>query len=224
MNPWTISRTALFIFLMTTMAAGADKTPRTYQKGTILNISRNHASCELEGIGIRKLISNCGNFQSGQPVDYRLKGDRVYIRRETGKEYKCSIEGTIENVADKSSYQQGTIKGWEKGTDIYWVGAHGETFLRDKTVYELQSTDMVYLIDYCGSFQAGKFSLGQTVNYRVDETDEDDRRLYISRDNGEEYKCKIEGQKMLEHGKNDVPSTAPAPAAAPPAAAPSVKP
>src|SRR5207302_6259266 len=36
---------------------------------------------------------------------------------------------------------------------------------------------------------------------------------YISRDNGEEYKCKIEGQKMLERGKNDVPSTAPAPAA-----------
>ena len=147
MNPWTISRTALFIFLMTTMAAGADKTPPTYQ--------------------------------------------------------------------------QGTIKGWEKGTDIYWVGAHGETFPRDKTVYELKGTDMVYLIDYCGSFQAGKFSLGQTVNYRVDETDEDDRRLYIGRDNGEEYKCKIEGQKMLERGKNDVPSTAPA---APPAAAPSVKP
>ncbi len=46
------------------------------------------------------------------------------------------------------------------------------------------------------------------------------RRLYISRDNGEEYKCKIEGHKMLERGKNDVPSTAPAP----PAAAPSVKP
>ncbi len=60
------------------------------------------------------------------------------------------------------------------------------------------------------------------VNYRVDETDEDDRRLYVSRDNGEEYKCKIEGQKMLERGKNDVPSTAPA--AAPPAAAPPVKP
>ena len=53
------------------------------------------------------------------------------------------------------------------------------------------------------------------MNYRVDETDEDDRRLYISRDNGEEYKCKIEGQKMLERGKSDVPSIAPAPAAAP---------
>src|SRR6266576_441944 len=30
--------------------------------------------------------------------------------------------------------------------------------------------------------------------------------LIISRDNGEEYKCKIEGQKMLERGKSDVPS------------------
>jgi hypothetical protein len=179
MNHCTISWTAPFIFLMTTMAAGADTTPPTYQKGTIVNISRNHASCELEGIGVRKLISNWGNSQSGQQVDYRLKGDRVYIRRQGGKEYKCSIEGTIENVADKITYQQGTIKGWEKGTDIYWVGAHGETFPRDKTVYELKGADMVCLIDYCGSFQAGKFSLGQTVNYRVDETDKNDRRLYI---------------------------------------------
>src|SRR5437764_15408694 len=131
MNPWTISRTALFIFLMTTMAAGADKTPRTYQKGTILNISRNHASCELEGIGIRKLISNCGNFQSGQPVAYRLKGDRVYIRRATAKEYKSSVEGTIENVADKTTYQQGTIKGWERGTHLHGEEPHGEQSLPD---------------------------------------------------------------------------------------------
>src|SRR5437773_10860894 len=101
MNPWTISRTALFIFLMTTMAAGADKTLPTYQKGTILNISRNHASCALEGIDTRKLISNCGNFLSGQPVDYRLKCDRVYILLEVGKEYKCRLDGTIENVYDK---------------------------------------------------------------------------------------------------------------------------
>jgi len=211
MNPRTISRTALFIFLMTTMTASADKTPPTYRKGTILNVSSNHASCELEGVGVHKLISNCGDFQSGQPVDYRVKGDKVYIRREGGKEYKCGIVGTIEsNVAGKTTYQQGTIKGWEKGTDFYWVGARGETFPRDKTVYELKGTDMVYLIDYCGSFQAGKFSLGQTVNYRVDETDKDDRRLYISHDNGAEYNCKIEGQKMLEHDKNEVPSAAPA--------------
>jgi hypothetical protein len=207
MNPWTNSWTALFIFLlMATMAAGADKAPPPYQKGTILNISKNHASCELEGAGIRKLISNCGDFQSGQPVDYRVKGDQVYIRRESGKEYKCSIQGTIEtNVADKTTYQQGTIKGWEKGTDLHSVDAQG-----DKTVYELKGADMVYMIYYCGAFQAEKFSLGQTVNYRVDATDKHDRRLYISRDNGGEYKCKIEGQRMLEHGKNDAPSTTPA--------------
>jgi hypothetical protein len=207
MNPWPNSWTAVFIFLlMATMAAGADKTPPTYQKGTILNISKNHASCELEGSGIRKLISNCGDFQSGQPVDYRVKGDKVYIRRESGKEYKCSIAGTIESrVVDKTAYQQGTIKGWERGTDLYSVDAQG-----DKTVYELKGTDMVYLIYYCGPFQAAKFSLGQIVNYRVDETDKNHRKLYISPDNGEEYKCKIEGQRMLEHGKNDAPSTAPA--------------
>jgi len=36
------------------------------------------------------------------------------------------------------------------------------------------------------------------VDYRVDETDKDDMRLYIRRDNGKEYKCKIEGKKALE--------------------------
>ena len=211
MNPRTIGSTALFIFLMTSTVAAADKTPPTYQKGTILNVYSNHASCELEGVGIHKLIGNCGDFQSGQPVDYRVSGDKVYIRRDGGKEYKCSIQATIEsNAADKITYQQGTIKGWEKGTDfISWVGPRGETIPRDKTVYELTGPRTLYLIDYCGSFQAGKFSLGQTVNYRVDETDKDNRRLYISHDNGKEYNCKIEGQKMLERG-NDEPSTAPA--------------
>jgi hypothetical protein len=210
---------------MATIAAGADKTPPTYQKGTISSISGNHMSCELEGIGIHKRISNCRDFQSGQSVDYRIKGDNVFIRRENGKEYKCSIEGTIlANVPDNAqpTYQQGTIKGWEKGTDMLWVGANGQTVPRDKTVYELKGTDMVYLIDYCGSFQAGKFNLGQTVNYRVDESDKDDMRLYISHDNGEEYKCKIEGQKIVEGAKTDVPSTIPA--VSPPTAAAPVKP
>jgi hypothetical protein len=207
---------------MATIAAGADKTPPTYQKGTISSISSNHASCELEGTGIHKQISNCGEFQSGQTVDYRVKGDNVYIRRENGKEYKCSIEGTIVSSAPvnvRPTYQQGTIKGWEKGTDI---GPLGERYPRDKTVYELKGSDMVYLIDYCGSFQAGKFNLGQVVNYRVDETDKDDMRLYISHDNGEEYKCKIEGQKSLEGVKSNAPLTAPAASSA--AAAASVKP
>jgi hypothetical protein len=220
----TISRTVLFIFLVATIAAGTEKSSPTYQKGTISNISGNHKICELEGTGIHKQINNCGDFQSGQTVDYRIKGTNVYIRRENGKEYKCSIEGTIVNSADNAqiTYQQGTIKGWEKGTDMVWVGPHGETYPRDKTVYELKGTDMVYLIDYCGSFQAGKFDLGQIVNYRVDETDKNDMRLYISHDNGEEYKCKIEGQKILKGAITDAPSTAPA--VSPPTAAAPTKP
>ena len=95
-------------------------------------------------------------------------------------------------------------------------------FPRDKTVYELKGVDQIYLIDYCGAFQAGKFSLGQVVKYRVDEADEDDMRLYIRRDDGKEYNCKIEGKRTLEGAKTDAPSAATA--VPPPTAAPSAKP
>ena len=101
--------------------------------------------------------------------------------------------------ADKTqtSYQKGTIKGWDKQTDMWGYGGN-EPIPRDKTVFELKGTDLVYLIDYCGAFQAGKFDLGQPVDYRVD-----DQRLYIRRDNGKEYKCKIEGKKLVENAKTD---------------------
>ena len=220
MNPLTMSRTAFFILLMAAIAAGADETPPTYQQATIISISSNRTSCELQGIGMHKLISNCGDFRTGQSVDYRVKGDKVYIRRENGKEYKCSIIGTI--ARSSPTYLQGTIKGWDRRTDIIWVGPNGQTFPRDKTVYELQGVNQVYLIDYCGAFQAGKFSLGQVVNYRVDEADKDDMRLYIRRDDGKEYNCKIEGKRTLEGAKTDAPSAATA--VPPPTAAPSAKP
>jgi len=54
------------------------------------------------------------------------------------------------------------------------------------------------VIDYCGAFQAGKFELGQAVDYRADETNKDDVRLYIRRDNSKDYKGKIEGKKVLD--------------------------
>ena len=103
--------------------------------------------------------------------------------------------------SDKTTltYQKGTIKGWDKRTDIWgFSDGNGEPVPRKKTVFELKGINFVYLIDYCGAFQAGKFELGQAVDYRVDETDKDDMRLYIRRDNGKEYKCKIEGKKALE--------------------------
>jgi hypothetical protein len=117
--------------------------------------------------------------------------------------------------ADKTppAYQHGTIKGWDKRTGIWgWVGANGETYPRDKTVYELKGTGLIYLIDYCGAFQAGKFELGQAVDYRTDEADKNNLRLYIRRDNGKEYKCKIEGKKVLKDAETDAPSSAAPPA------------
>ena len=116
--------------------------------------------------------------------------------------------------ADKTpTYQKGTIKGWDKRTDVWpFQDGNGEYLPRDKMVFELKGADLVYLIDYCGAFQAGKFDLGQAVDYRVDETEKSDPRLYIRRDNGKEYKCKIEGKRIPENAKTNAPSTAPPPA------------
>ncbi|HTW56668.1 MAG TPA: hypothetical protein VMD99_00915 [Terriglobales bacterium] len=111
--------------------------------------------------------------------------------------------------SDKTAhtYQKGTIKGWEDRTDIWgagFVGTDGEGVPRKVTVFELKGTDLIYLIDYCGAFQAGQFGIGQAVDYRVG-----DDRLYIRRDNGKEYKCKIEGQRDLEDAKGVAPPAKP---------------
>jgi hypothetical protein len=106
MNPSSILRTALFILLMATMAAGKDKTPPTYQKGTITgwstknynpnitNWAGKHKFYELKGAGLLYQINDCGDFQTGLAVDYRVSDNKLYIRRDDGKEYKCKIDGT----------------------------------------------------------------------------------------------------------------------------------
>jgi hypothetical protein len=66
----------------------------------------------------------------------------------------------------------------------------------------LKGPDLVYQIDYCGAFQAGKFTAGQQVDYRVE-----DKRLYIRRDDGSEYKCKVEGTKTVDEPKTDATKT-----------------
>ena len=107
--------------------------------------------------------------------------------------------------SDKTApaYQKGTIKGWDNRTDVGpFLDGNGEPLPRKKTVFELKGIDFVYLIDYCGAFQAGRFELGQVVDYRVGETNKDDMRLYIRRENGREYKCKIEGKKVSESAKS----------------------
>jgi hypothetical protein len=54
----------------------------------------------------------------------------------------------------------------------------------------LKGAEAVYEIDDCGFFGAGHFEAGQAVDYRVD-----GKRIFIRRDDGKEYKCKMEGVK-----------------------------
>jgi hypothetical protein len=121
--------------------------------------------------------------------------NRVTVARTA---FLAVLLATCAAGSDKTprTYQKGTVKGWENRTDIWGaglVGTDGEGVPRRVTVFELKGTDLVYLIDYCGAFQAGQFGLGQAVDYRVD-----GERLYIRRDNGKEYKCKVEGQRTPE--------------------------
>jgi hypothetical protein len=105
------------------------------------------------------------------------------------------------------TYLKGTITGWQNGMDVWgagFFGTYGEGVPREKTVFELKGTGRIYLIDYCGAFQAGQFGIGQAVDYRLDSD-----RLYIRRDNGKEYKCKIEGQRVPQEAMTVAPPAKP---------------
>jgi hypothetical protein len=99
------------LLLLSTLASSTDKQPPTYQTGTITGWSTQHFSrpvtvggnvyaapghkkfYELKGVGMIYQLDDCGSFTAGQAVDYRVEGKKVYIRKENGKEHKCSIEG-----------------------------------------------------------------------------------------------------------------------------------
>src|SRR5690242_9612855 len=89
-----VSHTA-FAVLVASLAL-AESTSATYQKGTITQDSSSaHKSYDLKNGNNGYVINNCGDFQAGQLVDYRLKDSNLYIRREDGKEYKCAIEAQL---------------------------------------------------------------------------------------------------------------------------------
>jgi hypothetical protein len=224
MNPMTIVRTALFVLLIAMVAAVADNTP-TYQQGTITkNFSSASKFYELNGNVTSYRINDCGDFQTGQVVNYRVDDTKIYIRQENGKDKKCVMEAKWGISADsaavgtppKPKYQQGTIMGYGIRRDTHIGGGGGggstnvpsspvTTMTRKAKVYELKGTDFVYQVDYCGAFQAGKFTVGQVVDYRVDGD-----RLYIRHDNDKEYSCQLEGAWAVEGAKPGAPSTAPA--------------
>jgi hypothetical protein len=93
------------------------------------------------------------------------------------------------------SYKKGTVEGYDSRKD-YYGNSNGTVSYRKAKVYELHGTDMIYKVDYCGMFQAGQFSAGQSLDYRVDGD-----RLYILHDSIKEYSCKIEGTRLPENAK-----------------------
>jgi hypothetical protein len=215
-----MTRAVLFILLTATIAAAGEQP--SYQQGTITqNFSGPHKHYELKGPAASFYeINRCGDFQTGQTVDYRVEDTKIYIRREGGKDYKCTIEATggmsTDNAAVAAApvYQQGTITGYDirRDTSVFGGGGGGngtpaspvQTMTRRAKVYELKGASLVYKVDYCGAFQAGKFGVGQTVDYRVD-----GERLYIRHEEGKEYSCKIEGTRAAESAKPDTPATKP---------------
>lgn len=107
------------------------------------------------------------------------------------------LAGTIGASAEKAqpAYQKGTITGYDNRLDL-WAGNPNSP--RRATVYELKGADFIYKVDYCGAFQAGQFTIGQAVDYRLS-----GGRLYIRHDGNKEYKCKIEGTRVPEGTKYD---------------------
>ncbi len=116
------------------------------------------------------------------------------------------LTATVMTGSDQTprTYQHGTILGWSNR--YYPSGFSGKHMF-----FELKGDGMVYQIDDCGSFQAGQFTAGEVVDFRVDESE---KRIYIRRDQGKEYKCKMDGAKAVASPKADS-SSATSPAAKP---------
>jgi hypothetical protein len=193
--------------LIGAVAVAADNS--AYQKGTltIYNVASRKSYNLKAGLKIYQ-ISNCGDFQNGQEVDFVMKDGKIYIARPGAKDYKCSIEATTEsadpntpptpNDAPAFVYMKGTILGFSIRRDLHVSGGAGNpvaSAARKAKTYELQGPDLIYQMDYCGSFQAGQFTPGQVVEFRVDRAA---GRLYVRHDGDKEYGCQLEGTRKLD--------------------------
>ena len=79
------------------------------------------------------------------------------------------LTAAVATASDKapSTYQNASVQVWDIRVDTGDSGDGSMTRRRAK-VYELRGSDLVYKIDYCGTFQAGKFGIGQAVEYHVE--------------------------------------------------------
>jgi PEGA domain len=205
MRPLSVSRLMVLMFILATSLLALDRIPPAYQKGTITTSNDNSKSYDLKGSGEEYQINHCGDFQSGQQVDYRVQQDKVYISRDGGKEYKCSIQATEGPRTDAPpqpiTYLKGTILGYEA---VYRISKGSTAAVRRANVYSLRGPDLIYQFDFCGAFQAGQFTAGQVVEFRVDGD-----RLYILRDTKKEYSCQIEGRQKVDSADAAADATQP---------------
>ena len=223
--------TLCFAILLSAGVVAADNPD--YLKGTLtIATASRHKSYNLKADAKSYQIGNCGDFQNGQEVEFLVREDKIYIAREGAKDYKCSIEATMEfhdpnspNEIPAPSYMKGTILGYSIRRDIHVSGGGGNpgtsfpigSSTRKAKVYELQGSDLVYQVDYCGAFQAGQFTPGQVVEFRVDNGD---GRLNIRHDGNKEYSCQLEGTRKPDPQPAPAAQSATAsPASAAPAAA-----
>ena len=204
MNSLRVSGVCLAILLSVGIVAAGNP---GYQKGTLtVATASGHRSYNLKaGLKLYQ-IGNCGDFQNGQEVEFTVKADKIYIAHEGAKDYKCSIESTTESADPNApptptgayvpTYLKGTMLGFSIRRDLHVSGGGAATGVssaaRKAKVYELQGPDLIYQVDYCGSFQAGQFQPGQVVEFRVDNGG---GRLYIRHDGDKEYSCQLEGTR-----------------------------
>ena len=95
------------------------------------------------------------------------------------------------------TYVKGTILGWTTRVDVYSSGQNG-TNRRNIKVFELKGDTMIYQVDKCGAFQAGQFTPGQAIEYRLEGD-----KIYIKHDENKEYKCKMDGMRTPDGSKDD---------------------
>ena len=181
------------LFIVLTATSFADSGPE-YQQGTLTKLASYDPLYELTGTRDHVWVLPCGKFQSGQTIEFRIAGDKAYIRRQNGKDYKCRISMTsTPNDPDSPTYKTGTILGYSirRDPNAYGSGSNSSIWVREAKVYELKASDFIYQIDYCGAFQAGQFSPGQVLEFRVDENE---GRLHVRHDGNKEYSCQLEGK------------------------------
>jgi len=203
---------ALGLVLVLLLSAAIFAESPRYQKGTVTAKAGGVGQYEINTGEFKVGVGRCGKIQGGQEIDVRIDGDKVYIRRDSGGEYRCDIVTRTGNrVAFEPpppSYLKGTILGYGVRRDTHYSsGANGSvsSWNRKAKVYELKGPELIYRVDYCGAFQAGQFSPGQVVDFRVAEKE---GRLYIQHDLNKEYSCQLEGTRLPDNAVVAAPLTA----------------